>query len=587
MSPAFGSKVAAEVSLLKAFASLAGQWGQPSHDPRPFQTLVETVLTLFDGSLVEIWEREGENGGLVRRAAASRLGASSGGEVSPGLHQYAARLAGLPGEYVGLPFPELPPEIGTGPCPSVLLARPIELRGRAVGLVSLYCDTSPDAATVDWFSACADVAALVFENLRLARETERAIAKLRSVQKASNVLQSTLDLEELLELVLKLAASEVGAERGTVFLVDAQARELWSLVALGLQQQEIRLPFGRGIAGHVAETGNILNVPDAYRHPLFDSSFDQRFAYRTRNILCLPIRNNRGEILGVLELLNKNGNQFSQEDTDLLATLSVHMALALENAQRHRELLAKQRIEKELALARDIQRHLFPAAPPFVPGYDIAAVSEPCYEVGGDYYDFLSLRSNMMLAVADVEGKGVSSALVMSNLQASLRALVMSHHSLEAIASALNKMIREDTHAQKFVSMFLGLLDTKGHKVHYINAGHVPPLLIRDSQEVVSLEIGGTVIGMFDSPEYTRAHVKLQPGDVLLLCTDGVVEAEGPHAEEYGTERMVQLVRQNRHRSAQELVSLVRADLQEFSRSSAQTDDRVLVVVKVLETPGS
>jgi sigma-B regulation protein RsbU (phosphoserine phosphatase) len=122
--------------------------------------------------------------------------------------------------------------------------------------------------------------------------------------------------------------------------------------------------------------------------------------------------------------------------------------------------------------------------------------------------------------------------------------------------------------------------------VHYINAGHVPPLLIRSPQEVVPLEAGGTVIGMFDAPGYSRGTVKLQPGDVLLLCTDGVVEAVGPDSEEYGTERMIRLVSQNRSRSAQELVSLVRNDLREFSRSSAQTDDRVLLVLKVLESSG-
>jgi len=246
--------------------------------------------------------------------------------------------------------------------------------------------------------------------------------------------------------------------------------------------------------------------------------------------------------------------------------------------------VARQRFEKELTLARGIQRGLLPAAPPLLAGFDIGVVSEPCLEVGGDYYDFLPLGVNTLLVVADVEGKGISSALIMSNLQASLRSLVRNLHSLETIMSSLNEVIRVDTKAQKFLSMFLGLIDVRGQMLHYVNAGHVPPILIRSSGETVLLETGGLLVGLFNSPEYSRGRIQLRRNDVLLLCTDGIVEANNPNLEEYGAERLINFVRGHQACGAQELVAAVNNDVKRFAQAMPPTDDRVLIAIKVGQT---
>src|SRR5258706_7819009 len=206
--------------------------------------------------------------------------------------------------------------------------------------------------------------------------------------------------------------------------------------------------------------------------------------------------------------------------------MSLHMAIALENARLHREMVEKKRLERELQLAGGIQGNLRQEAPPVLAGYDIAVMNEPCFEVGGDYYDFLTLGPNtLLLVVADVEGKGVSSAMVMSNLQATLRALVMHLHSLEVITLSLNEMILADTRQEKYLSCFMGLVDTRRRGLHYINAGHIPPILVRKNGEVLSLEQGGMVIGLFSAVEYERGSMQLMSGDVLLCCTDGIIEA--------------------------------------------------------------
>jgi len=327
-------------------------------------------------------------------------------------------------------------------------------------------------------------------------------------------------------------------------------------------------------------------VENAYTLPYFDSSFDQKFGYRTRSLLVMPIRHYTGEVVGVIQLLNKLDGRFTAEDEDFLQKLSGHMAMALENARLHREALEKQRMERELEMARGIQRSLLPDEPPIVPGYELAVANQPCFEVGGDYYDFLSLGpQTLLLVIADVEGKGVSSALVMSNLQATLRALVTHLHSLEVLALSLNEMIYNDTKSKKFLSIFLGLLDTRKGGLHYINAGHVPPILVSgESGDCRMLQEGGTVVGLFPEAEYSRGACQLNPGDVLVCCTDGVTEPCDETEDEYGTERLAQCVTRNRQRGAQAIVQAVLDDVAAFSAGGKHIDDKVLMVLKVTKS---
>ena len=168
----------------------------------------------------------------------------------------------------------------------------------------------------------------------------------------------------MLNIILQLTTRHTGAERGTVFLVDRERNEIWSLVGLGLDTHEIRLPTSRGIAGWVAEHGETVNLEDAYADPRFESEVDIRLGFRTKSLLCLPIRSKSGETIGVLQLLNKKSGPFTRADENLLRAISDHVALALENAQLHRDLLHKQRMERDLALARSIQLGLLPERPP-------------------------------------------------------------------------------------------------------------------------------------------------------------------------------------------------------------------------------
>ncbi len=453
-------------------------------------------------------------------------------------------------------------------------------RGAApVGVLETWSKNKLALKTRGWLDLFRRYAEVALES----SERRHAVIELSTIVEATKRLNSTLDLAELLGIILQLTTRHTNAERGTVFLVDHEHNQIWSLIGLGLDQQEIRLPVKRGIAGWVAEHGETVNLEDAYADPRFESEVDLRLGFKTRSILCLPIRNKDGETIGVLQLLNKKNGSFTRSDEAMLRAISDHVALALENAQLHREMLHKQRMERDLALARSIQIGLLPERPPQLEGFDIAVSHRPSLEVGGDYYDFIALAPNTTLAVvADVEGKGVGSAMVMANLQATLHALVAHLHSLERLVESLNDMILTDTRGQKYMTMFVALLDQPHRTLHYVNAGHVPPAVVRANGDVEYLREGGMVVGLFPSVKFERGHVRLGPGDTVVACTDGITEAMNAADDEFGSQRLVDMVSRERTKPAADIVKSVLTEVDLFSKGGTHEDDRVILVMKVV-----
>jgi sigma-B regulation protein RsbU (phosphoserine phosphatase) len=194
----------------------------------------------------------------------------------------------------------------------------------------------------------------------------------------------------------------------------------------------------------------------------------------------------------------------------------------------------------------------------------------------------VTLADTLLTVVADVEGKGVGSAMVMANLQATLHALVAHLHSLERLVESLNDMILTDTRGQKYMTMFITLLDKPHRTLHYVNAGHVPPAVVRANGTVEYLCEGGMVVGLFPSVTFDRGHVKLEAGDVFVACTDGITEAMNTADEEFGRERLSEMVSRERHLPAAEIVKSVLTEVDLFSRGGTHEDDRVILVLKVV-----
>ncbi len=407
------------------------------------------------------------------------------------------------------------------------------------------------------------------------------MAHLSALVEASKILNSTLDLDHLLDLILQVATRELKADRGTVYLLDKRAGELQARISQGLESRILRVKVGQGISGKVAETGETVRIEDAYQDPRFLHKFDSASGYRTRSVLCTPIRNKNGEIIGVIQLLNKTEGTFGMEDEVFLNSLTVHMAIALENAKLHSQLADQQRIRTELALARQIQQNLLRPPPESWHHYRFAARADPCFEVGGDFYDFLPIsESTMWVVIADVSGKGISSALVMSTMQATLRALLVGVHSFERLLRRMNEVIRDYTGGGMFVTLFLALLDSESHRLHYINAGHNPPVLVRADGAFELLEEGGTVLGLLPEVSYTRAQIEVRPGDTLVLYTDGLPEASNSADEMFGIEGLVGSVRAAQPNGLPETtLDRIMASVREFSAGQPQADDQTIIVI--------
>ncbi|MBS1841439.1 MAG: PP2C family protein-serine/threonine phosphatase [Acidobacteria bacterium] len=428
-----------------------------------------------------------------------------------------------------------------------------------------------------------------FAALALALAERRGtMEELSSIVEATKKLNSTLDLGELIHIILQIATRQTGAGRGTVFLVDAEKNEIWSLVGIGLDQQVIRMPSDRGIAGWVAQNGRSVRLENAYEDPRFEPEVDRRIGFTTRRLLCLPIRNEAGAIVGVLQLLNKE-EPFTSEDEAFLDALSAHVAIALEKAQLHRERVEKEKLERDLSLAREIQAGLLPDAPPVMPGIEIAVSHRASQMVGGDYYDFVRLppeeNGGLLIVVADVEGKGAASALVMANVQATLHALADQPAPLEKLPATINqKMLVAGSGGRrtKYLSMFLASLDESGKKLRYVNAGHVPPAVIRADGSCEWLTEGGMVVGLLPDQEYSSGMLALNKDDLLVACTDGITEAMDASGIEFGRLRLAELVTRLRALAPQEILDGVLEAVNAHARGGMYEDDRILMVLKAL-----
>lgn len=317
--------------------------------------------------------------------------------------------------------------------------------------------------------------------------------------------------------------------------------------------------------------------------------------------LLLPLPG-RSSLIGVMALGPKLSEEpYSRSDRQLLSSVALQAGLAIEsNTLVHHlaeESAGRQRINREIEIAREVQERLLPQIYPIVPGIDFAGFSRTAQEVGGDYYDFIPLENGRLgLAIGDVSGKGISSALLMASIRSALHGLTFSGTlDLARLMQGLNRIIYDSSTSNRFVTFFFGKYDPVTRTLDYVNAGHNAPVILRPSTKgldsyctpeaectVQRLEIGGPVVGIFDEVQYEQACIQLQPYDVLVAFTDGISEAMTNEYEEWGEERLIASARAHAHRSAQAIVSAVIANADQFTAGAAQNDDLSLIVLKVL-----
>jgi sigma-B regulation protein RsbU (phosphoserine phosphatase) len=286
---------------------------------------------------------------------------------------------------------------------------------------------------------------------------------------------------------------------------------------------------------------------------------------------------------GVLAIGERpSGAPFTEEDGDFAQTLGRQAAAALETVRLHRIAVEKQRRDREMQIAREIQRSLFPRDWPAIGGFEVAAESRSCFEVGGDHYDVIPLADGRVaLAIADVSGKGTPASILMASVHASLRALAGTAPP-EVLMARLNRFLYENTEANRYVTLFYAELDPVRRALGYVNAGHVPPFWIRADGRSSRLEEGGPVLGLLDEPPFARGEVTIDCGDLVAMVTDGATEALGPGEVEFGDDRVAQALTAARGGSAAAVLSGLLATVEGWTGGAGCSDDLTALLLKAL-----
>jgi sigma-B regulation protein RsbU (phosphoserine phosphatase) len=370
-------------------------------------------------------------------------------------------------------------------------------------------------------------------------DLRRRVRRLRAIIDAAALVNSTLDLQVIADHIVSIATRLLSAERGSLFLLDRETSALAPLVAHGVQDGQLMVSVGEGIVGTVARTGRPIILSDPYSDPRFNPRFDRETGFTTRSLLTVPVRDRGGELVAVLQLLNHKGHPFNDDDASFLGELGVPFAIALCTAQMHQQVVERERLREELRLAAEIQRTMQPLDLAHVPGLEIQALSNPCLEVGGDYFDLIPTdRGTWWLVVGDVSGKGVSAALVASNLQAFLWSRRSDPSPLKTIMAEANDLLRTLARGKKYATLVLAEWSPESQTLTWVNAGH-PPMLLKRRAALEVHEATGVPLGLLRDRSYTQESAVLEGGDLLLLVTDGVTEAEGGAGEgEFGLGRV-------------------------------------------------
>ena len=403
------------------------------------------------------------------------------------------------------------------------------------------------------------------------------------ISKVGVALLASVTLNETLEQIVSLVFEAVPADRCMIMMRDKNNPELKVAVARLRDRQgdvgEIRI--SRSVLDEVVHNGKSVLTSDAQADPRFMGG--TVVLQGVRSVLAVPL--GVGEnVFGIIYADSPIAEgRFTEDHLKVLTTLASVAAIRVENARLTEEQLERERLERELQVASEIQQRFQPTSAPQLDGYELQGISFPCYEIGGDYYDFIRrANGNLIVALGDVSGKGTAAALLMSSLHAAVHAQFDIHDSLTDTISAVNRYLVESIPANRFVTLFYAELNPKTGVLRFLNAGHNPPLVVRASGTMEQLAAGGLPLGIMSEADFREGRTALNPGDVLVIYSDGVSEAVSPTGEEFGPTRLYEVVSRNLDASAAGIRDRIESALTKFSQGTPAGDDITMVIVKRL-----
>ncbi len=414
--------------------------------------------------------------------------------------------------------------------------------------------------------------------------------KLRLLLDITKKISRSLDLQEVLNLVMDTLYSVIPYDAAGIFLIECVEKEslpegeepcqFKAEAVRGYDVQELydlHLKLGEGFLGAVALSGTPIISHDVRSDPVYVNARDE-----TRSEMVAPIISN-DEVIGCFDLESDELNAYSNDDLEVLMLLASQVAIIIEKVMLHEQLIEKKRLEGQLEVAREVQLALLPAEDPSLMGFDISGYNFPTEEVSGDYYDWVRIYEDQIgIVIADVSGKGVPAAILMAFLRASLRAASHIGYATHISMAKVNYLLWESIERNQFVTAFYGILDASNKTLSYSNAGHNPPVLMKANGETRFLDSGEQPLGMFQGTRYHEYHVVFEPGDVFVLYTDGATEAASPAGEEFGRDRLVEAVKKSRDKPAREMIATIQMAVLEWTASAGADDDVTFFVIKAL-----
>ena len=409
----------------------------------------------------------------------------------------------------------------------------------------------------------------------IAPATPQGSTQIQALIRAGQLLAGNRPLSTLFGEILDLAAEAVGAQRGVVLVSESDNLTLKANKGEGFR-------ISSAVRDHVLNAKESILVRDAQMDEAFKSSHSI-VEQKVRTLMAVPLQT-QDRILGLIyvdsPLLTR---EFTSDDLSLLTVMANTAAIRIEHARLAEVEEAERRLAQELDQAAEIQRQFLPAAAPSVDGADFAGYNAPCRTVGGDYYDFFPYpNGRVALALGDVSGKGMPASLIMMGLQARVQVLASEPQDLGVVVTRLNKTTCAHCPSNKFITFFLCVLDPATGEFSYCNAGHNPPFVLRNRGEVVLPQGGGPPLGILPQATYQEYRARLEPGEALVIFSDGVTDATNPGEEEFGEERFAQILLAHRTHSAQAVVDAVVAALAAWSAGAPPADDITLIVARRL-----
>jgi len=404
---------------------------------------------------------------------------------------------------------------------------------------------------------------------------------LRRVLEVTRKLAAPFDLDTMLTEVVDVSRNILDADRGTVFLYDELTDEL--VVRVATELGTFRIPANKGIVGESAQTHKLINVPDCYADDRFNRDIDKQTGYRSRCMLTIPLLGFEDSLVGVLQILNKNDGVFDEQDEFIATALAAQAAVVLHRAKITEQIIESEKLDREIAVARDVQIGTLPKEMPSIDGYGFAGAFAPTDQTGGDLYDFVQLdERRLFLLMGDATGHGIGPALSATQVRAMLRVALRLESSLDDAFMHINDQLCDDLPDDRFVTGFFGLLDATQHRVSFHSGGQGPIMHYHAASGEYDWHPATTFpLGYLPQSDLAAPlEIDLAPGDILGLISDGIYEYENEKGVQFGQDGVAAVINLLPNGDAETIVAEIMRAVRQHGGSVPQADDITIVLAR-------